>query len=96
MVYKKTPTSTYAQLLQCMLDCQKKLAGISVPITSFFSTDDPVLPKKNAEYLINQLPSSNTELIWVHNSRHVLSKDNDRHNIVKTILEKLADKADHQ
>lgn len=90
MVYKKTPTSTYAQLLQCMLDCQKKLTRISVPITSFFSTDDPVLPKKNAEHLINQLPNSNTELIWVHNSKHVLSKDNDRHKIAKTILETLS------
>ena len=92
ITYRKTPLSAFVQLRGAMDEARSNLSHIRTPTTLFAGAQDHVLKPKHMPYLLNQLGCEKKELIWLPNSYHLLSKDNDNTiiiNHIKSLIKKI-------
>ena len=90
IVYTKMPLNAYTELLSCMQSTQTILNEIAIPTTIFASHHDHVVPTKSFQQVLDQLGSIDKSLVWLDNSFHVLTQDNDAEYIKLKLLEQLA------
>lgn len=86
IAYPVTPTSGLYELTKLAKLVQKDLTTITQPILIFKSREDHVLPIRNAPYLYEKISSADKELIWLENSYHVATMDNDKDFIIDKTL----------
>jgi carboxylesterase len=53
------------------------LSTITAPALIFQSTEDHVVPPENGPHILEKLGSEDKELVWLENSYHVATLDND-------------------
>jgi carboxylesterase len=75
--YEKIPARGIAQLARFLKIVQRELPRIRQPVILFNSPEDHVVPKGNAEYVLERLGSSEKEMILLPNSYHVATLDHD-------------------
>ncbi|HZS77179.1 MAG TPA: alpha/beta fold hydrolase [Ktedonobacteraceae bacterium] len=85
LAYPVVPVPTVKELYALMKVADEMLPRISCPALIFVSRDDHVVPPSNAEYIYRKLPHPDKQLIWLENSYHVATLDNDKDFILRKI-----------
>ena len=76
--YDQVPVAAAHELTRLLKVTREGLPRISVPALVIASREDHVVPEPvNAEYIMANLGSKNKELLWLENSYHVATLDND-------------------
>ena len=86
---KRIPIEIYAQLNTCIELARKASASITTPTTLFATHHDHVLPPSGFKKLHHLLPATQKSLVWLDQSYHCLSIDNDKAIIIDHLLEQL-------
>ena len=85
--YLKLHTNSVKQLDAFVKHVKKRLPLIQQPLLIIHSTKDNVLKPSNAEYIYQHVSSTKKDLLFVHKSGHVLTKDYDKEFIFQKIHE---------
>jgi len=80
--YDKVPVAAAAELHQLMKVTREDLAKITAPILVFSSREDHVVPTSNGPFILEHVGSTDKELVWLEDSYHVATLDNDRQQII--------------
>jgi carboxylesterase len=75
--YQKMPARGIAQMARFLKVVQKELSRVRQPLLLFSSPEDHVVPKGNAEYILQRVGSTEKELVPLPNSYHVATLDHD-------------------
>lgn len=86
--YDVLPTKGAYQMQKLIGKVRKRIKDVYQPVLIFRSRDDSQLVR-NVDYILNNLSSSDTQLIWLDNSYHVATMDFDRKFIVGKIIERI-------
>jgi carboxylesterase len=85
--YDRTPVYGIHELIKLQRETRRDIRKITVPILMFKSEIDHVLPAKNTLWAYNHLPSTDKEIVWLHNSYHVATMDFDKDLIAQKTIE---------
>jgi carboxylesterase len=88
--YDQTPVAPALSALRATNDVNAKLSSITAPSLLFTSTEDHVVAVDNGDELVNKSRGP-VERIWLENSYHVATLDNDRELIESTTMTFLAE-----
>jgi carboxylesterase len=86
MAYEKVPARAAAQLYKLMKITKTGLPSIKTPILVFESREDHVVPPMNGQYVTDNVASADKELVWLANSYHVATLDNDKDEIINRCI----------
>jgi len=87
--YDQTPVAPALSALRATKDVNDKLSSITAPSLLFTSTEDHVVAVDNGDELVSK-SNGPVERIWLENSFHVATLDNDRELIESTTMTFLA------
>src|SRR5579859_1292453 len=87
LAYPVTPVPTIKELLALMKVTEEMLPRITCPTLIFVSREDHVVPPINAEAIMQKISSSEKHLVWLENSYHVVTLDNDKDIIVQKSID---------
>lgn len=85
--YDKYPTKCVASLVQMLPKIKKQLRSITCPILVIQSKLDRTVDPISAQYIYDNVTSSNKELKWLYNSGHVATLDIEREQVFLWIEE---------
>jgi carboxylesterase len=85
--YDRVPYAGIIQLGRMCKAVQAELPQIQQPVLVFNSPEDHVVPKGNAEYVMDHVGSAEKELVTLPNSYHVATLDYDAETIQERVLE---------
>jgi len=77
LAYPKLPTRAMMQLRQLWAATRADLARITAPVIVFHSREDHVVEPANSRALLDGVASTDTTEVWLENSYHVATLDND-------------------
>jgi carboxylesterase len=83
LAYPAVPVPTVKELFALMQVADELLPRIACPILALVSREDHVVPPANAEYLLGRVASADKDLVWLEDSYHVATLDNDRELILR-------------
>lgn len=83
MAYEKVPARAAAQMYKLMKLTKKGLSEMKLPILIFESREDHVVPTSNGLFILEHVASKDKELVWLANSYHVATIDNDKDEIIR-------------
>ncbi|MHB8598618.1 MAG: alpha/beta hydrolase [Ktedonobacteraceae bacterium] len=83
LAYPVVPVPTVKELFTLMKVADEMLPRIVCPALIFVSRDDHVVPPVNAEYIFGKLSNPDKRLVWLENSYHVATLDNDKDLILQ-------------
>ena len=75
--YERIPVRAVAELAKFLRVVRKELPHVRQPLLVFNSTDDHVVPKGTAAWLMSRIGSSRKELVELERSYHVATLDHD-------------------
>lgn len=81
--YDRIPVAAIVQLSHFLRVVRSGLASMSLPLLVFHSPEDHVVPRGNAEYVLERVGAGQKELVLLPNSYHVATLDNDAETIVE-------------
>ncbi len=84
--YDKTPTKAVHELIKLMRPIRSGLEKVTQPCLIFKSRVDNVIPVECAEETFRRISSQDKRLVWLENSYHVATQDQDREMILKESL----------
>lgn len=87
LAYPVVPVPTIKEILVLTKVADELLPRITCPALLITSRDDHVVPPVNAEYIYNKLGSTDKRILWLENSYHVATLDNDKDLIVQQSIE---------
>ncbi len=87
LAYPVVPVPTIKELCALAKVTEELLPRITCPVLSMVSRDDHVVPPMNGEYILSHVATSDKRLLWLENSYHVATLDNDKDLIVQNIIE---------
>jgi carboxylesterase len=85
--YEKVPVPAAAELYQLMKTTKADIARIAAPILIFSSREDHVVDTSNGPFILEHVSSTDKELVWLENSYHVATLDNDSQLIIDSCVE---------
>lgn len=85
--YDKVPVPAAAELYQLMKATKADIARITAPILIFSSREDHVVNTSNGPFILEHVSSTDKELVWLENSYHVATLDNDKQLIIDRCVE---------
>jgi carboxylesterase len=85
--YERVPYTGIIQLNRMCKTVQGDLPTVRQPLLVFNATDDHVVPKDNAQYVMDHVGSADKELVTLPNSYHVATLDYDAETIQERVLE---------
>ncbi|RJP31518.1 MAG: alpha/beta fold hydrolase [Actinobacteria bacterium] len=85
--YDKVPVPAAAELYALMKTTKRDLPKVTEPILVFTSRDDHVVSPSNGPYIMDNVSSTDKELVWLENSYHVATLDFDKDEIIKRCVE---------
>lgn len=86
LAYNAVPTPTIKELFALMKAADELLPRITSPALILTSRDDHVVPPANSEHILQKLGSTDKRIIWLENSYHVATIDNDKELILQESL----------
>ncbi len=87
LAYPVVPTPSLKELFALTKVADELLPRISCPALLFTSRQDHVVPPVNAEYILQKLINPDKRIVWLENSYHVATLDNDKDLILQTAIE---------
>jgi carboxylesterase len=87
LAYPVVPVPAVRQIYGLMGTTRDLLPRVTCPTLIFQSKDDHVVHPDNAPFIYKNIGASDKELIWLENSYHVATLDNDKELIAEKILE---------
>jgi carboxylesterase len=85
--YDRVPYTGIIQLHRMLQTVQAELPKVRQPLVVFNAPEDHVVPKDNAQYILDHVGSEQKELVTLPNSYHVATLDYDAETIQERILE---------
>lgn len=85
--YPVTPVPAFKELFALMKVTEEMLPRITCPTLIFVSREDHVVPPINAEAIMQKISSTDKQLVWLENSYHVATLDNDKDVIVQKSID---------
>jgi len=85
--YDKVPVPAAAELYKLMKATKADIAKITAPILIFSSREDHVVSTKNGPFILEHVSSTDREIVWLENSYHVATIDNDKQLIIDRCVE---------
>jgi carboxylesterase len=73
--YDYTPTSAAHEVLKLIRETKRLLAQVTCPVLVMHSTKDLEIHPASARYVYDRISSTDKEIIFLHNSGHVLALD---------------------
>ena len=77
LVYPEVPVPPLKEFMAIMRVTDDLLPAVTAPALILQSTEDHVVPPENGPHILERLGSSDKELVWLENSYHVATLDND-------------------
>jgi len=87
LAYPVVPVPTIKEAYALMKIADEMLPRITCPALIFVSRNDHIVPPTNSNYIFQKLHNADKQLVWLENSYHVATLDNDK----DLILEKSID-----
>lgn len=87
LCYDKVSVSASAELYDLTNAVKKNVHKITAPILIFKSREDHVVNMENGPFLLEHVGSKDKELVWLENSYHVATLDNDKDEIIRRCVE---------
>jgi carboxylesterase len=87
LAYDVVPTATVKELCALMKVTEELLPRIACPALVMVSREDHIVPPPNSEYIAQKLSSQEKQVLWLENSYHVATLDNDKDVIVQTSID---------
>ena len=78
LVYPEVPVPPLASFMAIMRVTDDLLPAITCPALILQSTEDHVVPPPNGPHILERLGSEDKQLVWLENSYHVATLDNDK------------------
>ena len=78
LCYDRLPTSAAYVMLRLAQKTRAALPRVTAPILVMQSHNDHTVHPGNAEMILNEVSSTDKELVWVDRSYHVITLDHDR------------------
>jgi carboxylesterase len=75
--YDYTPTSATHEVLKLIRETKRLLAQVTCPVLVMHSTKDPEIHPASARYVYDRISSIDKQIIFLHNSGHVLALDSE-------------------
>jgi len=86
LAYPVVPVPAVRQLYALMAVTRELLPRIVCPTLAFHSHDDHVVPPGNGPYMMEHIGADDKQLVWLENSYHVATLDNDKELIASKTL----------
>lgn len=86
LAYPQTPTRAIRELYALMHVTHDLLPRVTCPTLIFQSKDDHVVPPPNGPFILEHIGATDKRLIWLENSYHVATLDNDKEFIAAETL----------
>ena len=87
LAYPVVPVPSLKELFALTKVTDDLLPRITCPMLILVSREDHVVPPVNAEYILQKVSSQDKHLLWLENSYHVATLDNDKDLIVQKGVE---------
>ena len=87
LTYSKTPTKAVHELVKLLRPIRAGLERVAQPCLIFKSREDHVIPVECAEETYERISSQDKRLVWLEDSYHVATQDNDLELIARETLE---------
>ncbi|MEW6636312.1 MAG: alpha/beta fold hydrolase [Actinomycetota bacterium] len=87
LAYPVVPVPTIKELFALMKVAEELLPRISCPMLAMVSREDHVVPPANTEYIASRVASAESEVLWLEDSYHVATLDNDADLILRRTTE---------
>lgn len=86
LVYPVVPVPAIRHLYTLMAVTREVLPKVTCPTLVFTSTEDHVVPPANGPYILERLGAVDKRLVWLDNSYHVATLDNDQEKIAAEMV----------
>ncbi|WP_137789106.1 alpha/beta fold hydrolase [Bacillus sp. E(2018)] len=86
LAYDKTPVQSLKEIVLLMKKVKESLHTVTCPALIFVSTEDHVVPPDNSQIIYDAISSRNKQIIYLKNSYHVATLDNDQQLIIDETL----------
>ncbi|MGH3145505.1 MAG: alpha/beta hydrolase, partial [Rubrobacter sp.] len=86
LVYPEVPVPPLKEFMAALRVTDDLLPAITCPALILQSTEDHVVPPENGPHILDRLGSENKQLVWLENSYHVATLDNDSDLIAELTL----------
>ncbi len=86
LVYPEVPVPAVKDFMALMHVTDDLLPTVSAPALILQSTEDHVVPPANGPHILERLGSSDKQLLWLENSYHVATLDNDKDLIAEQTI----------
>ncbi len=87
LAYSLTPTAAVKELCALAKVTEELLPRIACPALIMASREDHIVPPPNAEYIAQKIASQEKQVLWLENSYHVATLDNDKDIIVQRSID---------
>lgn len=87
LAYPVVPVPAIRQIYGLMSATRELLPRVTCPTLVFQSKDDHVVTPKNAPYIIDHIGTEDKRLVWLEESYHVATLDNDKELIASEALQ---------
>lgn len=85
LAYAEVPVACMREIVVLISQTQDLMSRIICPALVIHGSEDHVVPAANAMRIVNALASSDIRLLWLDNSYHVATLDNDKDLIVDRV-----------
>ncbi|MBH0166663.1 alpha/beta fold hydrolase [Fictibacillus sp. 7GRE50] len=86
LAYEKTPVQSLKEIVLLMKKVKESLHTVTCPALIFVSTEDHVVPPNNSQTIYDSISSRDKQIIYLKNSYHVATLDNDQQLIIDESL----------
>ncbi|WP_028134645.1 alpha/beta hydrolase [Bradyrhizobium japonicum] len=83
LAYQEVPVACIRQVHVLIAATESLLRKVSCPTLAIHSRDDHVVPAANGKRIAQEISSNDVRLLWLDNSYHVATLDNDKDLIVE-------------
>ena len=93
LVYPEVPVPPLKEFMAIMRVTDDLLPTITTPALLLQSTEDHVVPPENDPHILEKLGGEDKELVWLENSYHVATLDNDADLIAERTAQFIRERA---
>ena len=87
LAYPVVPVPTVKELFALFKATEELLPRVACPVLAMVSREDHVVPPPNTEYVLGRVASADKEALWLEDSYHVSTLDNDKDLILRRTID---------
>lgn len=83
LCYDRVPAAASVNMLRFVRKVRNNLGAVTTPTLIMHGRQDHTSPPSNAQLIHDGIASTDKELVWLENSYHVITMDNDRDEVFR-------------